>query len=247
MLVPPPGTVHVWWAERRAVHQRWHAMLDPGERQRSAAYLRAEDSDRFLLGAVMVRLILAHDLDCEPSDVRLDRRCRDCGRPHGKVRLATDRLGRGDPLEVSVSHSGRWVTVAATRAGAVGVDVERIDPRLDHLGIGRIALTESEQNHLSAVPTDARAAAFTRWWVRKEAVVKAVGDGLGAPLGAVELSPPDAPAALLSWGGRDDLPGQLQVLDLAARGDYQASLAILCAAPVQVVERDAVALLLSDV
>lgn len=243
MLDRPAGTVQVYWAPRSAARDGWLPLLDPAERRRHDAYRRREDRDRFLVGAVLVRLICARELSIEPAQVRLDRRCPDCGRPHGKVRLAAGKPGPDDPLEVSISHSGDWVVVAACHSGAVGVDVERISPTVDHTGVARIAFAESEATHLAALPPDARAAGFTRYWTRKEAAAKAVGEGLRTPLSAIEVSAPDRPAAVVSWSGRPERVGTVQLHDLAAGAHYQASLAVISAAPVRVVEDDAAGLL----
>lgn len=237
----PPGAAHVWWAPRSAARPSWQALLDPVERQRRAGYRREEDRDRFLVGAVLTRLVLAAALGIDPVSVRLDRDCPDCDRPHGKVRLAAGQSG--DPLEVSISHSGVWVTVAVSQAGPVGVDVERVNPAVDHLGVARIAFGPGELAALTGLAAEARPAAFTRSWTRKEAVVKSVGDGLRTPLRAIEVSAPDQPAAVVAWPTRPELAGGVQLHDLALGGDYRAALAVVSAAPVEVIESDAGSLL----
>lgn len=231
----PAGTVEVYWAPRSAARNGWLLVLDPAEQRRHDAYLRPADRDRFLVGAVLVRLICARELSIEPGQVRLDRRCPECGRPHGKVRLAA---GQG-PLELSVSHSGDWVVVAAGRCGAVGVDVERISPTVDHTGVARIAFAAAEATHLAGLSPEDRAAAFTRYWTRKEAVAKALGEGLRTPLSAIEVSAPDQPASVVSWSRRPESVGTVQLHDLTGDERHRASLAVISSAPVSVVEHDA--------
>ncbi|MDP9240978.1 MAG: 4'-phosphopantetheinyl transferase superfamily protein [Actinomycetota bacterium] len=239
MLDRPAGTVQVYWAPRSAARDGWLPLLDPAERRRHDAYRRREDRDRFLVGAVLVRLICARELSIEPARVRLDRGCPECGRPHGKVRLAAGQ----EPLELSVSHSGDWVVVAACRSGAVGVDVERISPTVDHTGVARIAFAAAEATYLAGLPPDARAAAFTRYWTRKEAVAKALGEGLRTPLSAIEVSAPDQPAAVVAWSGRPERLGTVRLHDLTDDERHRASLAVICPTEVRVIEHDATQLL----
>ncbi|WP_188191186.1 4'-phosphopantetheinyl transferase family protein [Nonomuraea sp. SYSU D8015] len=116
-------TCEVWWAELGDVRP-WHdGLLDPVERRWKAKYRAAADRDRFVLGCAITRIVLGRHLGMPPADVPLRRDCPDCGRPHGKPRVP------GDELHVSVSHSGRWVAVAITDVGRVGIDVERIAVR----------------------------------------------------------------------------------------------------------------------
>jgi 4'-phosphopantetheinyl transferase len=179
------------------------------------------------------------ELCITPDAVELDRTCPDCGRAHGRVRVA-----QADPtrrVEVSISHAGSWVLLAAMRRWPIGVDVERSDPGLDHLALASLALNAAETRALAADPD--RAASFTRKWVRKEAVVKALGDGLRTPLADFEVSAPDAPPSVVAWPTRPGLAGRLCLLDLDDRADYRASLAVVDGRPARVVERDGASLL----
>ncbi|HEX6518688.1 MAG TPA: 4'-phosphopantetheinyl transferase superfamily protein [Streptosporangiaceae bacterium] len=122
------STAHVWWARRQDASLRLAALLDDTERQRWTAYRREEDRQRFLVGCTLTKTALAsYQPGRHPADVRLDRTCAQCGKPHGKPRVAD-----GDPelggLELSVSHSGDRIAVAVARATPVGVDVEDASP-----------------------------------------------------------------------------------------------------------------------
>jgi 4'-phosphopantetheinyl transferase len=233
------GTAFVWWAELDEARAEWIDLLDAAERDRLAAYRRAEDRDRFLLGCAVVRHVLGATLGVPPKDVPLDRRCPDCGRPHGRVRLAGG--GPGAPA-VSVSHSGRWVAVAAHRGGPVGIDVEQVRD-LDAEGLGDITLAPDERRALDDLADGRRVEAFVRLWCRKEAIVKSTGDGLRASLAEIVVSGPDEPAALVSWPSRPHLVGGLFLHDLSPRPGHAACLAVHAAEPVDVVERPAADLL----
>ncbi|MFG1658266.1 4'-phosphopantetheinyl transferase family protein [Micromonospora chersina] len=100
------------------------SLLDPRERQRVDRAVAEADRARFLLGAALLRSVAGAMLDVPVEAVTVDRTCSDCGRWHGRPTLP------GTALDVSVSHSGAVVTVAALSGGGrVGVDVERTGDR----------------------------------------------------------------------------------------------------------------------
>jgi 4'-phosphopantetheinyl transferase len=214
------GTCRVWWASAH-----WGAglvdLLQPAEMARLAGFRRPEDRYRFVTGCVLLRLLLGELLDVDPGGVPLVRSCPSCGRSHGKPRLS----GR-EGWDFSVTHSGDRVGVALARWRPVGVDVERVVPAavediVDHL------LTDEEARDLAEVPADLRATAIIRVWVRKEALVKAIGIGLRTELTGFAvgspLRPPRVsgyvPSGLASHVSLVDLrPGRRHVASLAAIG-----------------------------
>ena len=99
-------------------------LLDPLERQRVDRAAAEADRARFLLGAALLRSVAGSMLDLPAAAVTVDRTCSHCGRWHGRPTLP------GTALDMSVSHSGAVVTVAALPGGGrVGVDVERTGDR----------------------------------------------------------------------------------------------------------------------
>jgi 4'-phosphopantetheinyl transferase len=228
--MPGLGTddCQVWWASL-ADCADWHAkLLDQAERRRRERYLRAADRDRFTVGVALTRLILAGLLGIAAADVPVDRTCARCGEPHGRPRLAI-----GAALDFSVSHSGDLIALAVTRdkAGdgmrrAVGVDVEQIA----HVPDGPPAdavLSPRERIAFDRLEAGTRTTAFFRYWVRKEALLKATGDGLAVAMTRLTVSAPDQPPRLVHWQGRPDLPAGASLHDLQARPGYAAALALV--------------------
>jgi 4'-phosphopantetheinyl transferase len=199
----------IWWATPRSYRPALDALLDDAERGRSAAYRRPEDRVRFTLGAVVLRLTTAAETGVAPGDVTVRRDCPRCGAPHGRPVLP------GTGLHVSVSHSGERVAVAMTRLAPVGVDVEQVLP-VDAAGLARSVLGD-------AAPEDGGGLHVV--WCRKEAVVKATGDGLRAHLPAVRVSPSAEPPRLVSYPDRPDLEASLT--DLRPGVGYAGALAVL--------------------
>ncbi|CAM3211283.1 4'-phosphopantetheinyl transferase family protein [Stackebrandtia soli] len=188
-------SLDLWWARPSDAKDDHLSWFTDAERTRAAAYRHDVDRGRFIVGCALSRLVVADVLGCTPAEVPLTRKCGTCERPHGKPRVV------GDPVHLSVSHSGDHVVVAVTRSGPVGVDVEEVSERAK-LPVS-IVLAASERALLERLYGAERTAAFYRYWVRKESVVKATGDGLRAPLSAVIVSGSDDPARLVSMPNHD--------------------------------------------
>jgi 4'-phosphopantetheinyl transferase len=159
----------------------------------------------------------------EPAAVRLDRSCDRCGEPHGRPRLP------GTGLHTSISHSGHVVAVGLTASGPVGVDVEAMRDRDYEPLLGRVCRPEER-------PQVASAADFYAYWTRKEAVLKAVGEGLRRPMNTVAVTPPGTAPALLALG--DGTPPPCRLADVAAGPGYAGSVAVLSEQPLTFADVD---------
>ncbi|MFC4913073.1 4'-phosphopantetheinyl transferase family protein [Actinomadura gamaensis] len=214
--------VTVWWAERAAADEALTAVLDPVERARRDRYLRDADRDRFTLGVALTRFALARLLGVPPEKVAIDRACPDCGKPHGRPRV----VGRPDAPHISVSHSGDRIGVALSPHGPLGLDVEE----------SREISTDIARHVLAPGESAAGLADLLVYWTRKEALLKATGDGLRFPMPRLRTTPAQEPPRLLSWQGRDDLPARFTLHQLNPGPGYAAHLALLDHPPAVPVE-----------
>src|SRR4051812_29214339 len=215
------GSCLVWWAgvaDYRAGHD---SLLSGVEIARSTRLRRDEDRVRQKLGALLLRVAAGSVLGVPPERVVVDRTCPRCTAPHGRPMLP------GTGLHASITHSGDLVGLALTAVAPVGLDVERISD-VDIEGLSRLVLHEDEK----AADPDA----FFTFWTRKEAVVKATGDGLGAPLAQVRVSEPNEPPELLAYPDRA-APPAAHLVDLRPADGYRAALALLSPGRVRLVER----------
>ncbi len=210
------GVCHVWWASPQDAHPALTGVMTPAERERADAYRRPIDRDRFIVGCALSRHILGSALEIGPADVPLLRECSDCGRPHGKPRLATREL------EFSVSHAGDLVAVAVTPAGEVGVDVERVDVNAVSTIVAALGL-----------PTATNTDAAFRAWVRLEAALKATGDGLRVEPGHVAFeSVSGGTSTDVTISGR--APISMHLHDLPCDDRHRAALAVVSTTAVRV-------------
>lgn len=193
------------------------ALLDDEERARSARFVRPPDRHRFVLAHAALRLFLARCLDLHPAAVRYGDGV------HGKPRLGPGRA----PLEFNLSHSGGLCLLAVARDRQVGVDVERVRNVPDALNIAGAHFSAQENEVIRSLPPGERRAAFFRCWTRKEALIKATGEGLGRALDSFDVDlAPGSISALTRFAGRSGNEAGWSLRGLPAPRAYTAAGAV---------------------
>jgi 4'-phosphopantetheinyl transferase len=215
----------VWWAapvdpERAPALV---GLLDAHERERLARLRRPADRARYLAAHALARLVLGGSGRAAAA-LRFDRTCR-CGAAHGRPVLPA---GPG----LSLSHAGDLAGVAVRPAGAVGLDVERVRALADLAAMTAHVHSPAELARGGAPDH----AAFFRTWTRKEALLKATGDGLSQPMAAITLAPD---GTVERWPGR----GSAWLRDLSPAPDHPAAVAGPGDRAAEVVEADGDAVL----
>jgi 4'-phosphopantetheinyl transferase len=231
---PPsaPQVCQVWWARLADVGPHLDSLLTVADLEQRSRLARPDDRRRLTGGRALARIVLAELVGTPPGALRIDRTCRHCGGQHGKPWLPAC-----PQVQFSVSHAGGCIAVATLRGESVGVDVEEVG-RLDAAEVDRLAeyvLAAPERADVTRRPATERAAAFTSYWVGKEAVLKATGEGLSAPLDELVLPPATSAPAVVRCGSSD----RLMLHPLHPPRGYVAALAVSADAPTVVVERDA--------
>lgn len=153
--------------------------LSEAEQARAERFHQAADRQRFLVAHGVLRELLARMLGLAPAALAFG--AAESGKPC--------LLQAAGALHFNLSHSGDWVLHAICRGGPVGVDVEAVRPDLARLEDFESVFAAPERDGLYALPPGQRAAAFARFWVRKEAYVKALGDGLSRSLPDICIGP----------------------------------------------------------
>jgi len=163
-----PGEIHLWRADLdRTVPQE--ALLSADERERTARLLLPEKKRSFAAGRTLLRQILGLYLAAPPESLRFAYNL------HGKPLLT------GVCLDFSLAHSGGLFLLAVGTGGALGIDAEQIDPRLDWQSVAQRFFPAIESQALAALPPHRQRRAFYRLWTRKEACLKGMGCGFSAP------------------------------------------------------------------
>jgi 4'-phosphopantetheinyl transferase len=195
------------------------SLLSDPEHERAARFATRRLSDRYVVAHAALRQLLGSRLGVAPAAVDIvSRPCTACGGPHGKPQLGGDeRCWR-----FNLAHSDGIALVAIVHGREVGVDLERSARGLALEEAADIWLAESERAAAQAVPEAQRPAALAGCWARKEAYLKARGDGLNAPLRAVAVTVTPAPPRVVTTAGEPQ-PGRHWTLrDLAVAGHAAA-------------------------
>jgi 4'-phosphopantetheinyl transferase len=185
--------VHVWRAWLAADGPRREALashLCAAERERAARFRFERDAARYAVARGTLRELLARYTGEAPAQIALAE--TDHGRPY----LAGARAP-GD-LDFNLTHSQDLALFAFCRGARIGVDLEKVQPLEDMDDLVGVHFSARErETYRSLAPRD-RERAFFDCWTRKEAFVKAIGEGLSHPLDAFDVSfRPDEPPRLL--------------------------------------------------
>jgi 4'-phosphopantetheinyl transferase len=236
---PPIARCEVWWATARSTSSL-QQLLPTAERHR-AGELRGDDRARFVTARAVLRLVLSSRLGMDPAEVALDTTCRRCGAAHGKPVLATRTTV---PIDFNLAHVGARLVVAVSDGPQVGIDLQ---PALDRGGqdLDRLAsdiLNASERSVYRSISSGDRPRALAVWWARKEAALKAIGEGLSVSPSLLEVTAPEEAPAVRSWAPSMAWPGgappPMTMWETMATPTLVATLAMVTARGLTVRERD---------
>jgi 4'-phosphopantetheinyl transferase len=169
-------------------------LLSGPERHRASLFAFDRDRHRFIVARACLRRVLGARLGVRPEAVELVYGAR------GKPALAPDVAGSA--LRFNVSHR-EDVTVFAFSVGReIGIDVEAIRPIPDADAVAARFFSPRENAAYRALAPLDRLLGFYRCWTRKEAFIKALGDGCYYPLDRFDVSlAPGEPATILRVEG----------------------------------------------
>jgi len=177
------GNPVVWFAKvDRPVPaiKEFEMMLSPVEAARAHRFHSLWHRERYIFQHGVLRILLADYLGCELRQVDI-RTTAD-----GKTYL--ESLEDGSSLQFSVSHSGSQVAFAICRNSKIGVDIEEIRQIPEMEGIIEQHFTSREKYEIFSCSGEQRLMLFYRFWTRKEAVLKAQGEGLLRSLDCVDVA-----------------------------------------------------------
>jgi 4'-phosphopantetheinyl transferase len=218
--------IHIWRAGLNLpsgwVHELW-SILTPEERTRAVRFQFPTHRDRFVIARGVLRILLGYYLDIPAERVTIEY--LSCGKPF----LHRDEAGPA--VEFNLAHSHGLAVYAFGIARPLGIDLERVRPKLVDEDVYEYFFSPREAATLRGLSPSARTTAFLRCWTRKEAYLKARGDGMSVALDSfdVTLAPGEPPALLASredpcdvmrWSFRDlpVAPGYVAALVVAGGG-----------------------------
>jgi 4'-phosphopantetheinyl transferase len=172
--------IHVWHAklELHFTDLDRVSFLSADERQRIERFHFDKDRNSFRFCRSMLRMLLMSYLGTPPAELCFAYSA------HGKPSLAAP----SGNLEFNISHSAGMALFAFCQRRKIGVDVERIRQDLNVQEIAERFFSAAERRELARFSESSRYEAFFTCWTRKEAFVKARGEGLSCPLDSFDVS-----------------------------------------------------------
>lgn len=180
--------VHVW-AGRLNAHiaelQRLAATLSSDELARADCLRFDRDRGHFIASRGLLRAILARYLLKAPQALRF------CYGAFGQPALPRSAF------KFSAAHAGGVVAYAFTLARRIGIDIENLGRAAEIDDLVESHFSPAERAAFQALRPEEKRKAFFRGWTRKEAYLKATGEGLTRPLSGIEVAPAATPPAML--------------------------------------------------
>lgn len=216
----PAGEIHVWHFTLDVDDDTaagLHAVLAESELQRAARFHFDRNRRRYIAGRAAMRHILARYLAIEARHVIF--RYDTTGKPELDIESGTP------PVRFNLSHTRNQALLAITRGNRIGIDIEAIDAQRSRLNEIAATFSTREQAALAALAPHDRVAGFFRCWARKEAVLKALGIGVGSELARLSVSVDPDHATLMELDTTLGIVGDWTLIPLEIR-DHAAAIAV---------------------
>lgn len=217
-----PGTAYIWQIDD-ALHggdiRSCRRLLSHEEKERADRFHFEKDRRCFTAARAASRTILAQYLNVRPEGIVF------AYGPRGKPELARSLNGSG--LKFNLSHSRERILLAVTLNSCIGVDIEFIDHRVPTDVLASRFFSPRELTALGALQPEDRQSAFFNCWTRKEAYIKAVGEGLSLALDSFDVAfGPGIPAELLWVQASPEQPSRWSMYEIPVPQGYAAAVVI---------------------
>ena len=218
----PQDELHTWlaWLDVQPLERtRLCSYLSKDEVSRAERFVFPRDRDHFIVARGRLRELLGKYLHCSPDAVQFKT-----GR-YGKLSLLDD----GNQLRFNLSHSHGLALYGFCMGRELGIDTDKIQPEFAGEEIAQRYFSTAEQRDLAEVRKELRATAFFLGWTRKEAYIKAHGDGLQIALDSFDVSlKPGEPETLRSadnwrWCMRSFVPAPEFVAAVVAEEEIHSA------------------------
>jgi 4'-phosphopantetheinyl transferase len=175
--------VHVWRVPLDVSAVQFESLLgflSADELAKAGRFHFERDQKRFIVARGILRKILGHYLKENPNEILFEYTA------HGKPVLASE--SRGDTPSFNLTHSDTLALYAITRAQKIGIDIERIRNDIDVDQIAQRFFSQNEISSLNQIHKNKRSEIFFQYWTRKEAFLKAIGEGISFPMEQCDVS-----------------------------------------------------------
>lgn len=211
--------VHIWHVNLQDhAAGRLRCFLTADELSRAHRFHFAKDRDHYIVARGLLRRLLGAYLGASPADLRF---------AYGEQGKPALEGSRQSALSFNLAHSHARAIYAFSRARELGIDLEFIREDLADDRIAERFFSRREVGELQAVPVELRREAFFNCWTRKEAYIKARGEGLSMSLDAFDVSlAPGEPAALLNNHADETDVARWEMRSIPVAAGYVAALVV---------------------
>ena len=215
-----PTEVHIWriplGGEMEAINI-CRTLLSADEVQRSGRFHFERDRQAFIITRAAMRQILGSYGNVAPQDLNFTYGS------YGKPELSPEL----DAIKFNLSHSQDIALLAVTQGLRLGIDIEFVNQDLAVEEIADRFFSANEVRALGALAHRQRVEAFFSCWTRKEAYIKALGEGLSVPLGSFDVAfDANVPAALLHVQNSPGEVSRWSMYDLVTPPTYKAAVVV---------------------
>ncbi len=214
--------VHVWHSFLHLTVSQINKMrsyLSSIEIERAAKFQFQKDKERYIASHGILREIIGRYTGTNPSCLSFIHNA------FGKPFLYLDDNIIG--LSFNLSHSHDLAVYALTLKRQIGIDIEFIRSDATRARTAEYVFSPREVARLRNLPAELQTAAFFNCWTRKEAFIKAKGNGLSIPLKQFDVSfVPGEPACLLGVEWDNGEAKRWRLHDLNVSKQYAAAVAV---------------------
>jgi 4'-phosphopantetheinyl transferase len=193
------------------------AVIDSEEQARADRFINPAHGDNYRLVRGTLRLCLANYLGLPAEDIRFETN------QYGKPEVAPEQNQRA--VHFNLSHSHRMAAFLFTLGLSVGVDIEYIKPLKNMTGLAQHVCSPKELKEFLALSPAQQQDGFFRLWTRKEAFIKAKGQGLSMGLRSIYIGF-DTIHSLHPVQYKSEWLERWQIKDLACDAGYKLAVCI---------------------
>ncbi len=214
--------VHVWHSFLHLTVSQLDKMrsyLSPIEVERAAHFSFQKDRERYIAAHGILREIIGRYTNKNPACLQFIHNA------YGKPFLSLD--DNLFILSFNLSHSHDLAVYAFALKRKIGIDIEFIRSDVVKDSTAEYSFSSCEVAQLRSLPATSQTKAFFNCWTRKEAFIKAKGEGLSIPLNQFDVSLiPDKPACLLRTEWDTNEAKRWSLSDLNVNKEYAAAVAV---------------------
>ncbi len=213
--------VHVWYCDLKVSGSRlarYTELLSPDELSRAQRFRFTRDKQNFIVARGVLRVLLGHYCQCPANKLSFHYA------EHGKPYLQTQH--NFNNVTFNLAHSHDISVYAFMRYHAIGIDIEYIQRNIDELTLAKQFFAKEEYQQLVRLSQEQQHRGFFNGWTRKEAFIKALGDGLFYPLNRFVVSlTPEQPAKVISIDGDEQAAQAWTLAEFTPKTNYVGAIA----------------------